>query len=131
RRYGMWLTISQTPLAVLGLAALALPLPSLWPTREWRRAAVMMGATAAIVWASYLIYTPFDAWWYLRFLLPAWPAMCLGSAALLATLLRSHNPVWRSAAFAVLLLVGLHGLYYASTHGAYPSGEGDHRYVSI
>jgi hypothetical protein len=34
---------------------------------------------------------------------------------------------WRS----VLCAVGIHGIYFASTHGAFPSGEGDHRYVSI
>ncbi len=31
----------------------------------------------------------------------------------------------------MLALVGAHNLYYASTHGAFPSGEGEHRYVSI
>jgi hypothetical protein len=31
----------------------------------------------------------------------------------------------------LLAAVGVHNLYYASTHGAFPTGEGDHRYVSI
>src|SRR5207244_367584 len=68
---------------------------------------------------------------YLRFLLPAWPAMCLGSAAVLAPFLISRHLPLRGLASAVLLAAGLHGIYYASTHGAFPSGEGDHRYVSI
>jgi hypothetical protein len=131
RRYGGWLMESQTPLALLGLAALAAPLPILWPTAEWRRAARAMAAMVVIVWALYLAYTPFDAWWYLRFLLPAWPAMCLGSAALLAPFLAARRPAARGLAFGVLAAVGLHGIRYAATHGAFPSGEGDHRYVSI
>ena len=39
--------------------------------------------------------------------------------------------IWRAAVIAILASVGAHNLYYASTHGAFPSGEGDHRYVSI
>ena len=39
---------------------------------------------------------------------------------------RAPDPCVRAAR-----LVGAHNLYYASTHGAFPSGEGDHRYVSI
>jgi hypothetical protein len=131
RRYGGWLIASQTPLAVVGLIALALPLDALWPTHERRRTALRMAVMAAMVWGLYLIYTPFDAWWYLRYLLPAWPAMCLGSAAVLAPFLITRNLVSRGLAIAVLFAVGLHGLRYASTHGAFPSGEGDHRYVSI
>ena len=84
-----------------------------------------------VVWALYVIYTPFEAWWFLRFLLPAWPAMCLGSAAVLVRLAQSGRLSLRILACAILVAVGAHNLYYASTHGAFPSGEGDHRYVSI
>ena len=35
----------------------------------------------AVVVLSYLFYRPFDAWWYLRFLLPMWPVMMLLTAA--------------------------------------------------
>src|SRR5260221_1253217 len=131
QRYGGWLVESQTLLAVLGLMALALPMRAIWPTREWQRAAPLMALMVALVWMLYLIYTPFDAWWYLRFLLPAWPAMCLGSAALLVRFISARNPVVTMLAFAVLCAVGIHGIYFAASHGAFPSGEGDHRYVSI
>ncbi len=131
QRYGGWLVESQTLLAVLGLMALALPMRAIWPTREWQRAALLMALMVALVWMLYLIYTPFDAWWYLRFLLPAWPAMCLGSAALLVRFISARNPVVTMLAFAVLCAVGIHGIYFAASHGAFPSGEGDHRYVSI
>ena len=42
---------------------------------------VLLGGTIAIVVLSYRFYRPFDAWWYLRFLLPMWPAMMLLTAA--------------------------------------------------
>jgi hypothetical protein len=44
---------------------------------------------------------------------------------------RSRPLLLRVFACAMLAGVGAHNLYYASTHGAFPSGEGDHRYVSI
>jgi hypothetical protein len=38
---------------------------------------------------------------------------------------------WRLAAVVLLACVGAHGIYFANRYGAFPSGEGDHRYVSI
>lgn len=130
-RYSRWLMQSQTPLAVLGIAALLMPLKTVWPTHQLRRGARLLGATVLVVWSLYVAYVPFDAWWFLRFLLPAWPGICLGSAALLVRMMRGRRMVWRAVAMAILALVGAHNLYYASTHGAFPSGEGDHRYVSV
>jgi hypothetical protein len=78
-----------------------------------------------------LAYTPFDAWWYLRFLLPAWPAICLGTAAVCLGLTERARGLPRAVAVVLLIAVGLHGLWFASRRGAFPSGEGDHRYVSI
>jgi asparagine N-glycosylation enzyme membrane subunit Stt3 len=72
-QYIRWLVESQTPLALAGMAALAVPARSIWPTRAWRRTAWLLASFVLVVWALYLIYTPFDAWWYLRFLLPAGP----------------------------------------------------------
>ena len=42
------------------------------PTRDTPRA--WLAVVALAVFGVYSAYTPFDAWWYLRFLLPAWPA---------------------------------------------------------
>lgn len=33
------------------------------------------------VWGSYVFYMPFEAWWTLRFLLPAFPALCVLASA--------------------------------------------------
>src|SRR4029078_2703598 len=62
-RYGRWLIETETPIALGGLVWLA------W-TRRW-----LLATLVAAVWATYLLYVPWDAWWYLRFLLPAWPMM--------------------------------------------------------
>jgi hypothetical protein len=60
-RYGRWLVVSQTPLAVVGIAALAVPIKAIWRTREQQQAARLLGASVVVVWALYLIYTPFEA----------------------------------------------------------------------
>ena len=130
-RYGTWLMQSQTPVSVIGIAALLLPLKSIWPSAERQAAARFLGATVLVVWALYLIYTPFEAWWFLRFLLPAWPAMCVGSAAVLVRMAQSRRRSLRVLAWVMLVLAGAHNLFYALTHGAFPSGEGEHRYVSV
>ncbi len=130
-RYGRWLVESQTPLAAVGIAALLIPTKALWRTGAQQQAAPLLGAIVVVVWALYLIYTPFDAWWFLRFLLPAWPAMCLGTGVIFIRVAQSRRVALRILACAILAGVGAHNLYYASTHGAFPSGEGEHRYVSI
>lgn len=131
QRYGGWLLQSQTPIAVLGLAAIMLPVRAIWPSHDERRAVLLLGAAVLTVWVLYLIYTPYDAWWFLRFLLPAWPAMCIGTAALVLRFAHPRRPVTQAAAWTTLAAVGLFGLRYAARNGAFPSGEGDHRYVSI
>jgi hypothetical protein len=130
-RYSWWLVVSQTPIVLVGIAALFVPLNAIWRTREQQRAAWLLGAGVIVVWELYLIYTPFDAWWFLRFLLPAWPAMCLGTAAVFVRIADARGAVLRALAYTILIAVGAHNVYYAKTHGAFPSGEGDHRYVSV
>jgi len=130
-RYGRWLVESQTPLVVVGIGALLVPVRAIWRTHRQQQAARMLGAIVIVVWTLYLIYTPFEAWWFLRFLLPAWPAMCLGTAAVAVRVGQTRHLALRILAFAILAAVGVHNVYYASTHGAFPSGEGDHRYVSV
>jgi hypothetical protein len=64
RRYASWMTAVHTPLWLLAAAA-----PFLLPGAL----SIMMTAMAVVTVASYLPYTVFDDWWYLRFLLPAIP----------------------------------------------------------
>jgi hypothetical protein len=77
--------------------------------------------------AGYLFWNVFDAWWYLRFLLPAWPAICLSTAWLLAW--PSGRTFTRTAVIA-LACVGLYGVRFASKAGAFNLGEGERRYAT-
>jgi hypothetical protein len=73
-RYPRWLLETETPFVAL----LVLPLFTLRSvgTRQ-RFAHGLAAAFVAAVWLSYVCYLPFEAWWTLRFLVPAFPPMLI------------------------------------------------------
>jgi hypothetical protein len=76
-RYPRWFVETESPLAVLAVAA-----P--WATggdRARRRLAMVALTSAALVAAPYFAYTVFDDWWYLRFMLPIVPVVLVYGVA--------------------------------------------------
>jgi hypothetical protein len=114
--YGWWIVQSQTPIALVGLIAL------------WTPALSLLGLMSLAVVASYLLYLVFDSWWYLRFLLPCWPAMCLGTARLLA---RPSGDSFSRTGKLVLFALGLYGLWYAYGAQAFEFGRHERRYAAV
>lgn len=100
RRYGSWLLESETPLVLLGLVPLAL----LTRLGASRARLVYLAAFAAAVGACYAFYTPYDAWWYLRFYLPAFASMFVLAAIGGWMLVGKVAPRHRSLISAGLLL---------------------------
>ena len=79
-RYPRWLIESHTIFPLLSLAA-----P--FACRRDRRGVIGLAlGIAAATFGVYLVYRPFDDWWYLRFLLPAVVLALVLSAAALTTL---------------------------------------------
>ena len=113
RHYAAWLAGTQTPLVIAGVASLLVPWSRVWPTPDSRAAARLLAAVITTVVVIYAAYTPFQEWWYLRFLLPGWPAIFIGTAAL------------------VIVALGLYGIRTARRLGVYPPGEGERRYATI
>jgi hypothetical protein len=75
QRYGWWAIDTHTPVLLLApLALVARPPAADASSRARGRwiATTLLALTAAVI-ACYLPYVPFDAWWFLRFLLPAVP----------------------------------------------------------
>lgn len=127
-RYGSWLIETQTPLALLGVAALWVPPVSFTKGRLELEGRSLLGVMSLAVIGCYLVYLTFDAWWYLRFLLPCWPAICVGTARVLA---RPSGQSFTRTAKILLLGVGVYGLWYAYHAGAFDIGRGEQRYVTI
>jgi hypothetical protein len=128
-RYGRWFLETQTPFALAGMFALAMPSRTVWPTDDARRAALVLASITILVWAMHSVYTPFEAWWFLRFLLACWPAICIGTAALV--LRAGERTRQRRAAIVMLIAIGLYDVVTAIRRDVFPAGEGARRYATI
>jgi hypothetical protein len=79
-------------------------------------------------WLLYLSYLSFDGWWFLRFLLPAWPPLMLGTGAMAAWLLARSGSRARIAVAGAVILLGALQLGFAADHRVFELWEYDARY---
>lgn len=100
QRYPAWLLQTETPIVLLALAT-----PWLAHDPLTRRRVIWLLAFVAAVFACYIPYEVFDAWWYLRFVLPAYPALLALTASAVVWLLARRRWPWRAAGSAVAALV--------------------------
>ena len=100
RRYGSWLIQTQTVMVLLALAPVMLPRRSGIPAD----ARVCLGSYVVLTLLSYLFYAEFENWTYLRFLLPAFPALFILMGAATRMICASIPSVARPA---VALLIGV------------------------
>ncbi len=124
--YSTWLLQSHTPLVALGLAAWAVPAGWLRKSHGLMQASVL-GFVGTCTLAIYLPYQVFIDWWYLRFLLPAWPALAIGTAWLATN---TTGRTYGRIGLLALILCGSWGLFYADGHDSFRVGWGELRYVS-
>ena len=117
KRYLSWFVETQTPIALLGMGALAFPLRRLWPGVPDRRVFAVIGLYILILWAEYVAYLEFDSWGYLRFLLPSWPFFMLGLASVFLAVgrLGGHSVRWIVGALVIAL--GLWNLHVTDQTG--------------
>ena len=134
-RYSGWLLDSQTPVVLLAVVA---------PFLLGRRAGTDSGKygprALAVTWllfiaavaACYAFYAPFEAWWYLRFLLPAYPAlMVLTSIALIAASTRLAREAGGLVAVLIVALLAWHGVRFAGDRWAFGFQEGERKYAAV
>ena len=110
RNYTQWFTEVHTPLAFIGLLALALPVRAAWPDVRDRSAIVAFGAITAIVIGMFLIYLVLDNSSYLRFFLVCYPFIMLGLASVAMALARVHRiagPIIATVLVGVVVAKGL------------------------
>ena len=131
RRYSGWLAETQTPLVFAGLLVLIVPASRLWSAPGAWRAALLLASIALGVFAIYAFYMPFDAWWFLRLLLPAWPALCIGSAAVIVAMSRLAGARAREVQAVALIALGLYTALLASRLNVFPDNEGERRYATV
>jgi hypothetical protein len=122
QRYPAWWLESQGPIGLLCLV-------SLWR----RRGAVAREFLVTIAFAVsaillYLFYLPFDAWWYLRFVLPAIPVLLLLCADTVAWVARRTQTTFAVAMAVLLFVAGTHSFSFIQTRDVLGTGYGEERY---
>ena len=128
--YGGWFLQSQTVWPLLGLVPLAVPLRGFWPAARDRAGVVVLIVFAGVITAMYLVYFVFEAWWYLRFLIPAWPALMIGFAALVVSTGRRGRVLGWLAAGAIIWL-GARNVVFARDHSAFRLWQEERRYAAM
>lgn len=123
QRYPAWLLQTETPIVLLALVA-----PWLMPDPVARRRAFWLSGFAAAVFACYIAYDVFDAWWYLRFVLPAYPALLVLTASALTALLRRAGPAWHSASPGAVALLSVFLVHIAADRDAFGLWEFERRF---
>lgn len=124
RRYGWWLITVETPIAVAGILGLVLPSRRVWPGNGARHGRLLLAGVAGAVLTAYLVYVPWEAWWYLRFLLPAFPMMAVAGAAVVTAAAGRAAPL----AFALL---GALGIAQAIHRDVFNQAAGESKYVEV
>jgi hypothetical protein len=133
--YPRWLLDSQTPIVMLALVAPFL-LPRTAANGEGPRAprgtAVMWLAFVLTVFGCYAFYAPFDAWWYLRFLLPAFaPLTVLAAVGIVSIATRVAGRARLLAVSALIAAVCWHGVRFAIEHSTFRLRDGEQKYVAV
>lgn len=134
--YSRWLIEAETPLAAAGLLVVLLAPGIINRRRDVSGVPVLVWLIVAWVWGTYLYYRPFEWWWYLRFLLPTWPLIALGSASLIAWLWqrRSVMPAMILMRTAAVVIVGAAiatTIAFAKRHDTFRIGFTESRYPQV
>ncbi len=126
--YARWLPVLLTP---VGILALVLP----WVGRRTRFAWVLVAWTVPFLafYAGY--WHTHEWWWYLRFLLPAFPAIIIGGLWVLRELWVRHlgplmpSPlVARSCGIAAIIVILIHAAFWHHRLNAHLIGFGESIY---
>ena len=130
RHYTQVFVETQTPLPLLGLAALFVP--RLWPRgrdRAWRLS--LLAVTCLAILGEYLAYQYFDYWFIVRLLLPVWPIVMIGFALLLLWPVRPQRPLVGLAVAIFSLMLGVWTVRIAAERSTFDLGRGENRYVYV
>jgi len=120
QRYPLWLLQTETPIVLLALASPLL-------ARD-RRTCVWLLAFVAAVFACYVPYEVFDAWWYLRFLLPAYPPLLVLTAVALTTLCGRMPARWRVGETVVVALLAFYMVRLTIDRGTFGLRDFERRF---
>ena len=120
QRYPLWLVQTETPIVLVALGA-----PFL--ARD-RRRCVWLLAFVAAVFACYMPYEVFDAWWYLRFLLPAYPPLLVLTAIALTALIGRMPARWRVGQAVIVAAMAFYMVRVTTDRGTFGLRDFERRF---
>jgi hypothetical protein len=126
--YLLWFVQIETVLPLLGVAALLLPWRAAWPATADRSFVVALAAFVGLLYGQYCAYAVFDAWWYLRFLLPGFPIVMLGFGHV-AWRVATWAPLARAVVTLVVVALVARGAWLAVKMNGFELWQGEYRYV--
>jgi hypothetical protein len=128
-RYVMWL-LQASPLVLVGLLVIAWRVMQAVRKGGERRVTLLFAGVAVTVCSLYLVYEPYRYWWYLRFLLPAWPVASVAAAVALERMAR-HGRIALGIVAIGAITTGLAGVGFAIEHDVFKVGFRERRYAAV
>jgi hypothetical protein len=129
--YTTWFMYAHTPIALVGLIPLTLPLKWLWPAVKDRLIFVVIGAFMSLIFLEFFAYSVFDAWWYLRFIIPCLPFIMLGVGAVVTAVARMGKPAVTLVVVGLVAVLCVRNFRVAVHESAFDLWRGDLRYVAV
>ena len=134
-RFSGWLLQSQSPLIFAAAVApflLRRNVTSQDVRGGSRPLTVVFFGVIAVVFASYFFHVPFDTWWYLRYLLPAYPPILVLAAFVLITAAARLVPTRRHIVTAVIVgAVVYHGIAFSRTKTVFVIRQGQSNFLAV
>jgi hypothetical protein len=131
RNYLGWLVGAHTPIVLVGLAAIFVPLRRLWPGTRDRSIFIVIGMFVIALWTIYCAWYVFDIWYFSRFLLSSWPFIMLGIGAVAMALFRTAVPFIKPAVICSAIALGLVQIQIARNRSVFRMGSDEYRYVVV
>jgi hypothetical protein len=130
RLYLGWLADSHTPVALIGLLAVFVPVRRIRLPRQSVDVSIVIALLVGFVWAIYCAWMVFDAWWFTRFLLPSWPFVMLALGGLAVAIVARRPRVMRPVLVVVLLALGAYDVDFAAERYAFAARDSRRRFVA-
>jgi hypothetical protein len=129
RLYPLWLWQSQGSWILLAFLSIA----TFMTVRRERGAIALCWIYFLATLASYIAYSPFELWWYIRFLQPGLGALYVLMALGVLYIARNVPHPWGALAAAVVVLLSVnHTTEFALNSSVFgPASQSERRYVDV
>jgi hypothetical protein len=135
QRYPTWLLQTETPVVLVALVApllISRVSPGTIAGLSPKTITLAWLAFIVLVFLAYVFHTPNNSWFWLRYVLPAFPALLvLTSTGLVAIVARVDRGVRRAVMGVVLGALAWHGVAFTASNGVFGFKEGERKPLAI